>query len=186
VVGTTQALLRATPEDVHVLYLDGDLDAAAPDPERCQSAAAMAVWLVTHGSPFWAGPPLRPSQVTVIGKPLEKRHGYASVNGLKMYYEIHGAGKPLVLPHGGGSTIDTFFGKILPAIAKTRQVIALSSKDTGAPPTPTVRSPSSSRPMTPPPSGGRGGWAIAPSRRTSASSPTPRAAWSRCAASTSS
>jgi arginase len=31
------------------------------------SAAAMAVWLLTHRSPFWAGPPLRPSQVTVIG-----------------------------------------------------------------------------------------------------------------------
>jgi arginase len=67
VVGTTQALRRASPEDVHVLYVDGDLDAAAPDPGRCQSAAAVAVWLVTHGSPFWAGPPLRPSQVTVVG-----------------------------------------------------------------------------------------------------------------------
>jgi pimeloyl-ACP methyl ester carboxylesterase len=32
---------------------------------------------------------------------------YAEVNGIKMYYEIHGAGKPLVLIHGGGSTIQT-------------------------------------------------------------------------------
>ena len=30
--------------------------------------------------------------------------GYAPINGLKMYYEIHGEGKPLVLIHGGGST----------------------------------------------------------------------------------
>jgi arginase len=67
VVGTTQALMRASSEDVHVLYVDGDFDDAAPDPERCLSAAAVAVYLVTHGSPFWAGPPLRPSQVTVIG-----------------------------------------------------------------------------------------------------------------------
>jgi arginase len=67
VVGTTQALTRASTEDVHVLYVDGDMDAAAPDPGRCQSAAALAVWLLTHDSPFWAGPPLRPSQVTVIG-----------------------------------------------------------------------------------------------------------------------
>jgi arginase len=67
VVGTTQALVRAAPQDVHVLYVDGDLDAAAPDPARCHSAAAVAMWLVTHGFPFWAGPPLRPSQVTVIG-----------------------------------------------------------------------------------------------------------------------
>ena len=67
VVGTVQALMRVSSEDVHVLYVDGDFDDAAPDPERCVSAAAMAVWLLTHVSPFWAGPPLKPSQVTVIG-----------------------------------------------------------------------------------------------------------------------
>ncbi len=42
-----------------------------------------------------------------------------------MYYEIHGAGKPLVLLHGGGSTIQTTFGRILPSLAKNRQVIAV-------------------------------------------------------------
>jgi pimeloyl-ACP methyl ester carboxylesterase len=42
-----------------------------------------------------------------------------------MYYEIHGAGPPLVLLHGGGSTIDTSFSKVLPSFAKTRQVILL-------------------------------------------------------------
>jgi arginase len=67
VVGTTRALRRASREDVHVLYIDGDFDDAAPDAEHCRSAAALAVWLLTHASPFWAGPPLRPSQVTVIG-----------------------------------------------------------------------------------------------------------------------
>jgi pimeloyl-ACP methyl ester carboxylesterase len=50
---------------------------------------------------------------------------YANVNGIKMYYEIHGAGQPLVLLHGGGSTINTTFGKILPTLAKTHQVIAV-------------------------------------------------------------
>ena len=65
VVGTTQAVRRASLDEVHVLYVDGDFDDAAPDPERCQSAAAMAVWLLTHASPFWTGPPLRPTQVTV-------------------------------------------------------------------------------------------------------------------------
>jgi arginase len=67
VMGTTQALMRVSTEDVHVVYVDGDFDDAAPDPERCQSAAALAVWLLTHESAFWAGPPLRPSQVTVVG-----------------------------------------------------------------------------------------------------------------------
>lgn len=50
---------------------------------------------------------------------------YAMVNGLKMYYEIHGSGMPLVLLHGGGSTIPSNYGTILPELAKTHQVIAV-------------------------------------------------------------
>ena len=49
---------------------------------------------------------------------------YAEVNGLKMYYEIYGMGKPLVLLHGGLMTIGKM-GQILPSLAKTRQVIAV-------------------------------------------------------------
>ena len=52
--------------------------------------------------------------------------GYAQVNGLRMYYELHGkAGTPLVLIHGGGSTIGTNFGRVLPLLARTRRVIAV-------------------------------------------------------------
>ncbi|HET9908373.1 MAG TPA: alpha/beta hydrolase [Anaerolineales bacterium] len=51
------------------------------------------------------------------------KKGYASVNGLEMYYEIHGTGQPLVLLHGAFSAIGTSFGKILPELSKTRQVI---------------------------------------------------------------
>jgi len=51
--------------------------------------------------------------------------GYASVNGLRMYYEIHGTGAPLVLIHGGGSTIQTTFGRVIHAFAKTHKVIAV-------------------------------------------------------------
>lgn len=51
--------------------------------------------------------------------------GYATVNGLKMYYEIHGQGKPLVLVHGGGSTIQTNFEKIIPLFSQNRKVIAV-------------------------------------------------------------
>jgi pimeloyl-ACP methyl ester carboxylesterase len=51
---------------------------------------------------------------------------YATVNGLKLYYEIHGAGgTPLILLHGGGSTIETTFGRVLSFLAKNRQVIAV-------------------------------------------------------------
>lgn len=42
-----------------------------------------------------------------------------------MYYEIHGQGKPIVLIHGGGSTIQTNFEKIIPLLVKNRQVIAV-------------------------------------------------------------
>src|SRR5213083_189481 len=53
------------------------------------------------------------------------KNGQSEVNGLSMYYEIHGQGKPLVLIHGGGSTIETTFGRVIPALAKSRQLIAV-------------------------------------------------------------
>jgi pimeloyl-ACP methyl ester carboxylesterase len=53
------------------------------------------------------------------------KSGYSEVNALNMYYEIYGEGKPLVLIHGGGSTIQTTFGNIIPLLAKNRQVIAM-------------------------------------------------------------
>jgi arginase len=67
VVGTAQALMGIYGEDVHILYVDGDIDGVAPQPERCMSAAGMALWLITQASPFWAGPALRPSRITVVG-----------------------------------------------------------------------------------------------------------------------
>jgi pimeloyl-ACP methyl ester carboxylesterase len=49
--------------------------------------------------------------------------GYAPVNGLRLYYEIHGAGEPLVLLHGGLGSVE-MLGDLLPALSKTRRVIA--------------------------------------------------------------
>ncbi|MNK03762.1 Non-heme chloroperoxidase [compost metagenome] len=51
--------------------------------------------------------------------------GYSEVNGIKMYYEIYGQGEPLVLLHGGGSTIQTTFGRVIPMLAKHRKLIAV-------------------------------------------------------------
>jgi pimeloyl-ACP methyl ester carboxylesterase/ketosteroid isomerase-like protein len=72
---------------------------------------------------------------TTTSGEAKRPHGNASVNGLKMYYEIHGVtgGKnlPLVLLHGGGSTIETTFGKVLPSFAKHRQVIAFEQQGHG-------------------------------------------------------
>jgi pimeloyl-ACP methyl ester carboxylesterase len=56
---------------------------------------------------------------------LDFTKGYSEVNGLKMYYEIYGQGKPLVLIHGGGSTIQSNFEKVIPLFAKNRKVIAV-------------------------------------------------------------
>nr|WP_294859744.1 alpha/beta hydrolase [uncultured Fluviicola sp.] len=53
------------------------------------------------------------------------KSGYSEVNGLNMYYEIHGEGNPLVLIHGGGSTIETTFGRIIPLLKEKRQIIAV-------------------------------------------------------------
>ena len=59
---------------------------------------------------------------------------YSQINGLKLYYEIHGkagANPPLVLLHGGGSTIETSFAHVLPELAKHRQVIAFDQQGHG-------------------------------------------------------
>jgi pimeloyl-ACP methyl ester carboxylesterase len=61
----------------------------------------------------------------------ESKGSYAWVNGLRLYYEIHGSGRPLVLLHGGLSTIETSFSKVLPTFAITRQVIAIEQQAHG-------------------------------------------------------
>jgi pimeloyl-ACP methyl ester carboxylesterase len=59
--------------------------------------------------------------------------GRAFVNGIQIYYEVHGGhdGIPLVLLHGGGSTIDSNFGRVLPFLASRRRVIALEEQGHG-------------------------------------------------------
>jgi len=55
---------------------------------------------------------------------------YAQVNGLRLYYELHGQGEPLVLLHGGLGAIQ-MFGPVLPALAERRQVIAVDLQGHG-------------------------------------------------------
>lgn len=59
--------------------------------------------------------------------------GHAPVNGINMYYEVHGRsnGVPLVLLHGGGSTIEVTFSKVLPVFAVGRRVIAVEEQGHG-------------------------------------------------------
>src|SRR5436309_12169062 len=55
---------------------------------------------------------------------------YADVNGIKLYYEIHGAGRPVILLHGGLGAIE-MFGPNLAALAKGRQVIGVDLQGHG-------------------------------------------------------
>src|SRR2546421_10695942 len=64
------------------------------------------------------------------GDEIEHAGQYADVNGIKLYYEIHGAGRPLILLHGGLGAIE-MFGPNLPALAKGRQVIAVDLQGHG-------------------------------------------------------
>src|SRR5574338_225343 len=56
---------------------------------------------------------------------------YADVNGLQMYYEVHGSGQPLVLLHGAFSATGTSFGTVLPSLARNRQVISIEQQAHG-------------------------------------------------------
>jgi alpha-beta hydrolase superfamily lysophospholipase len=56
--------------------------------------------------------------------------GHAKVDGLNLYYEVHGAGEPLILLHGGlGAT--EMFAAVLPLLSKTRRVIAVDLQGHG-------------------------------------------------------
>jgi pimeloyl-ACP methyl ester carboxylesterase len=59
------------------------------------------------------------------------KSGYSPVNGMKMYYEVYGDGQPIILIHGGGSTIQSSFEKLIPLLAKNRKVIAVEMQAHG-------------------------------------------------------
>ncbi|KIO78878.1 alpha/beta hydrolase [Pedobacter lusitanus] len=57
--------------------------------------------------------------------------GYVPVNGIKVYYEVYGEGRPLVLLHGAFMTIDMNWGQLIPELSKTRKVIAVELQGHG-------------------------------------------------------
>ncbi|WP_250253429.1 alpha/beta hydrolase [Chryseobacterium sp. Marseille-Q3244] len=61
--------------------------------------------------------------------PLEK--GYKQVNGIQMYYEIYGSGKPLVLIHGGGSSILYDFKEVIARLENEFQLIGIDLQNHG-------------------------------------------------------
>src|SRR5258706_3953103 len=69
-----------------------------------------------------AASPLAVAQT--IKKDAARKSGYAPVNGLKLYYEVHGTGEPLILLHGGVGATE-MFDEIMPLLSQSRQVIAV-------------------------------------------------------------
>src|SRR5678815_3123072 len=57
--------------------------------------------------------------------------GYGPVNGINVYYEVYGEGRPLVLLHGAFYTIDMNWGQLIPELSKTRKVIAIEMQGHG-------------------------------------------------------
>lgn len=57
--------------------------------------------------------------------------GYAPVNGIKIYYEVYGEGRTLVLLHGAFSTIEMNWSQLIPELSKSRKVIAIEMQGHG-------------------------------------------------------
>jgi pimeloyl-ACP methyl ester carboxylesterase len=57
--------------------------------------------------------------------------GYAPVNGIKVYYEVYGEGRPIGLLHGAFYTIDMYWSQLIPELSKTRKVIAVEMQGHG-------------------------------------------------------
>src|SRR3954470_2336525 len=57
--------------------------------------------------------------------------GYVPVNGIKVYYEVYGEGRPIVLLHGAFYTIEMNWAQLIPELSKTRKVIAIEMQGHG-------------------------------------------------------
>src|SRR5579864_2216382 len=69
--------------------------------------------------------------MAVVSAQSKPTTGYAPVNGLKMYYEVHGRGKPVVLLHGAFMTITNNWAGWISELSKTRKVIAVEMQGHG-------------------------------------------------------
>ena len=68
---------------------------------------------------------------SIAQQPKPAGSGYVPVNGIKVYYEVYGAGRPIVLLHGAFMTIEGNWGQLIPELSKTRKVIAIELQGHG-------------------------------------------------------
>ncbi|SDR68438.1 alpha/beta fold hydrolase [Actinopolymorpha singaporensis] len=76
-------------------------------------------------------PPAGPDTSSGTPSGVAATSGYVPVNGLELYYEVHGEGRPLVLLHGALTTIGTSFGAVLPLLAERHRVVAVEQQAHG-------------------------------------------------------
>jgi len=84
---------------------------------RIRAILLIAIMLIASSS---SGQKIKPSN-----------SGYAPVNGINLYYEVYGTGRPLILLHGAFYTIDMNWSQLIPELSKTRKVIAIEMQGHG-------------------------------------------------------
>ena len=94
----------------------------------CALTAVLLVACTSKPDTNTTAPQPAPSATETEMKPTTS--GYAEVNGIKLYHEVYGSGEPLVLIHGGLTTIGEM-QKWIQSLAKTRQVIAVEMQGHG-------------------------------------------------------
>src|SRR5882672_3523542 len=92
--------------------------------------SAVLTLVVMIAAPLHAQAPVRRTAQGAWGGKTNGLGHYADVNGIHLYYETHGTGKPLILLHGGLGAIE-MFGPNLPALARGRRVIAVDLQGHG-------------------------------------------------------
>ena len=104
------------------------LAACQADPKKNQSAASVPG---VPSAPTASSAPTAPRDAPASENTKPAESGYADVNGLKLYYEVYGKGKPLVLLHGSYMNIPLNWAHAIPLLSSSRQVIVAEMQGHG-------------------------------------------------------